>query len=299
MYASAQPTFSFETWTGSGTTIEPKGWISQNYVTTFTGDPASVLQDSVTPHGGKYAMKITSLTMGTPITGLPNPIGLAGTGAVVGLTKLKFGFPYTARPATISFWYKYAPAANDSLDILVSIWNGGPTTHDTIAAVAWRDGATVNSYTQKTLTFIYNPTFASEFPDSMAIMFSSTKLFNPNYSLCLNCGKAGSTLWVDDINLSGINGINEYPSSNGVILYPNPANEFVNISVDANDAVSAIVYDATGRVASISPAFEQMTGANRKTGKINTSDLAVGLYSYSVVDKSGNALKAGKFSVVR
>ncbi len=290
-----QPSFDFETWTGTGASIEPSGWISEN-AATILGNPQSVFQaTSPDIHAGTYAIKIASVTMTTPISGLPNPIGLAATGQISGLG-FKLGFASTARPATASFWVKYVPVASDSAECLIALWNH--TTHDTIAVGYWHLGTSVSTYTQQNVTLNYNPAFSAEFPDSMVVAFSSTKLFNhPHYTLCMNCGTAGDTLWVDDIAFSGWNGVNEQPSSQGVILYPNPANEFANISVDAADAVSAIVYDATGRV--VAKSSLDLLASNKKSGKINTSNLAVGLYSYSIMDKTGTALRAGKFSVVR
>ena len=170
---------------------------------------------------------------------------------------------------------------------------------DTIAVGIWTQKTAINAYAQQNVALVYNPAYANVIPDTMALVYTSTGLFKANHTFCLNCGKAGSTLWVDDITFSGQNGVNEILTSNGVTLYPNPANDLVTISVDANDAVGAIVYDATGRKVTSSSSFDLMNSMNKKTATINTSALAVGLYSYMIVDKSGTALRAGKFSVVR
>ncbi len=300
IYGFAQATLDFETWIGSGASIEPNGWVSENALTGLPGNPQSCFQATAAAdvHGGASAMKIVSVTMTinpSPST-LPNPIGMAATGALSGST-LKFGFPYTQRPTTASFWAKYTPAANDSAGCLLVLMNGA--LHDTIAIGTWAQGAAINAYAQQTMTLLYNPAYASITPDSMALVFTSTRLFNPNHTFCLNCGKVGSTLYVDDITFAGQNAVNEILTSNGVSLYPNPANDIVHISADASDAVAAIVYDAAGRKVASSSAFELMNSSNNKAGIINTSFLAIGLYSYAIVDKNGSALRAGKFNVVR
>lgn len=291
----AQPTFDFETWNGT----EPSGWISENELMPV-GDPQSCFKET-TPanvHSGASSMKLLSVTMTTnPGNSLPNPIGLAAPGTNVSFTP-KFGMPYTGRPAVVSFWYQYSPVANDTAEFLVTIWNS--TTHDTLASGYWKTGMNVTNYTNQNVSLVYNPTKPlTESPDSMALTFSSTALFNPNYTLCMNCGQPGSILWVDDVTFSGWNGINEHPSSNDIITFPNPANEYINIIADVSDAYSVIAYDAMGKKVSSASFNQTINGMNRKEGTLNTSNLSSGLYSYSVLDKSGSVLRAGKFSVAK
>lgn len=289
----AQVTTDFESWTGT----EPTGWISENELMAL-GNPQSAFQETIAAnvHGGASALKLITVTMTSPVTGLPNPIGLAAPGALVAF-KPHFGMKYSGRPVSVDFWYKYSPVATDSAEFLVLLWNS--TTGDTIAFAYQKMGAAAN-YTSKSIALTYDPAFAGEQPDSMGLTFSATKLFNANYSFCTTCGVAGSTLWVDDMTFVGWNGVNEHPSTEGITLFPNPANEFVNISVDAlNEAYAVTAFDATGRVVSTTPMALSNNGLNRKSGIINTSNLSSGIYSYSVVDKNGVALRAGKFNVVK
>jgi hypothetical protein len=289
------PTWDFENWTGT----EPTGWISENELM-ILGNPQSAFKETTAAnvHSGTSSLKLVTVTMTAPVSGLPNPIGLAAPGSLSGF-KPKFGMKYTARPASVDFWYKYTPVATDSAEFLVLLWNS--TTGDTIAFGYKKMGATTgSSFTSKSVALTYNPAFSTEFPDSMGLTFSATKLFNSNYSFCSNCGTAGSTLWVDDVMFSGSNGIHEHLGSEGITLFPNPANEFVTISVDAlNDAFSITTYDMTGRAVCTTPLALSNNGMNRKAGSINTSNLAPGLYTYSVTDRTGATLRAGKFSIVR
>lgn len=288
--ASAQaPTWDFESWTGN----EPTGWISENELM-LAGNPQSAFQETnpAHVHGGTSALRLVSVTMTVPVAGLPNPIGLAAPGKLVAFVP-KFGMAYSARPATVEFWSKYTPATSDSAEFLISLWNS--TTGDTLGFGYWKIGAASTAYTQQSIAITYDPTFASQLPDSMGLTFSSTKLLNPNYTMCLNCGKAGSTLWVDDITFSGWNGINEHLSSQGVTVFPNPATDHVNIAVDAlNEAFAVHAFDLTGRQVGTASLSLATNGMNRRSGVINTSALSSGLYSYSVVDKNGTALRAGK-----
>jgi hypothetical protein len=290
--AFAQATWDFESWTGT----EPSGWISENELM-LLGNPQSAFQetDPTHVHGGTKALKLVSVA--NSVAGLPNPIGLAAPGRLVSFAP-KFGMPFTSRPASVDFWYQYAPTAGDSAEFLIFLRNS--STGDTIGFGHWTKGTTVTGYTSQTVPLTYNPAHLAELPDSMALTFSASKLFNPNYTMCMNCGKLGSILWVDDVTFNGWNGINEHPSSEGVVLYPNPATDHVTIAVDAlNDAFAVRAFDVTGKLVATAPLALSNSAINRRSGVINTFDLSTGLYSYSVLDKNGVALRAGKFSVVK
>ena len=297
MYVSAQPTWDFETWSGAGASTEPSGWISENELT-VVGNPQSAFKETTAAnvHGGAASMKLVCVTMTNPIAGLPNPIGLAAPGKLTGF-KPKFGMPYTGRPASVDFWYKYTPVSGDFTEFLVILWNS--TTQDTLGSGYWTTGTAANNYTSQVVTITYNPAYSAELPDSMALTFSSSKLFNPDYSFCSNCGKAGSTLWVDDVTFSGWNGINEHPASNNIVAFPNPANDHITIIADVAEATTAVAYDATGRMISSVALNQVLTGITRKEGTISTSNLSSGLYVYSITDKNGNSLRTAKFNVVR
>lgn len=304
----AQPTMNFETWTGSSVSIEPFGWISENATTSlFPANPQSVFQ-AVTPniHSGTYAMQITSVTMSTnpAPTQLPNPIGFAGTGsvAIIPAVKLVFGFPYTARPMSVSFWEKYTPAAGDTAGFLICLtkWNTTvtPQKRDTIGLGIWKTGAATSAFTSQSVTVTYTTTV--EIPDSMTLIFSATKLFNASHALCLNCGIAGSNLWIDDINFSGWNGVNEFEMSKGVSVFPNPAHDFATITVDnVSEATTAEVFDITGRLITTIPFSDAVNAVDKKSAIIPTQGMPSGFYSLLVYDKSKRLLRNGKLNVIK
>lgn len=291
--AFAQTTMDFETWSGN----DPQGWVSGNAIM-LLGNPQSVFKETLAAnvHGGTSSMKLVTVTLtnNPDPTSIPDPMGAAFPGVVnMSPLGLKDGFPYTARPATASFWYKYTPVGGDSSScfVMLSKWNG--TSRDTIA-VGGLVMMGAAAYTQGNINLIYDGAFSSVFPDSMRLYFSATCYTS------LNCGTAGSTLWVDDITFTGWNGMNEPVSSEGVTLFPNPAVDHVTISVDAlESAASVIAYDAAGKAVASASLTAPTNGTNNKTGKINTSALSSGLYSYSIIDTNGNSLRSGKFSVVK
>ena len=44
---------------------------------------------------------------------------------------------------------------------------------------------------------------------------------------------------------------------------------------------------------------ESQNGFNKKAATISTANLSNGLYSYTITDKDGNALRAGKLNIAR
>lgn len=297
------PTMDFENWTtmNNGTIAtpeEPTGWVTGNQLCTFIspGNSTSVTKVSgAEAHGGQYAMKITTVdVVNDPSSGMmPDPTGVAFTGKVqISPLKMINGFAYTSRPTTCEFWYMYSPQPGDSAScgVILTKWNG--TTRDTLAVGGMIINAAASVYTLATFAITYDPTFSTLIPDTMFLGMSATCLVTKT------CGKVGSLLWVDDIAFSGYNGINEQPSSMGVILYPNPASTQVSIASDAAGAVKAVLYDVTGRVVASSSDFHFAQPMNNKEWTLNTSGLSTGVYSYSLVDAKGVPLRAGKLNVV-
>ena len=83
----------------------------------------------------------------------------------------------------------------------------------------------------------------------------------------------GNNIYIDDINITGLVGINEILASKfSFVAWPNPANSVLNIKLDRTDAMSVVLelYDALGR-------------------KISTSEpssISKGIFEYSFVNKN-------------
>jgi hypothetical protein len=102
--------------------------------------------------------------------------------------------------------------------------------------------------------------------------------------------KITQTQWMK----SAVTGINELSDNNSTTLvYPNPANDVVNIKMsNPSEAASGLIMDITGKQIG---RVEFVNGL----ASVNTTYFASGMYIYEVLDKSGNVLDHGKFSVVR
>jgi len=95
----------------------------------------------------------------------------------------------------------------------------------------------------------------------------------------------------DSVAVTLFVGIDQYGESVGeVYMYPNPASSEVNIVSTIADVQFFNVYDITGK---------QVSNINIESGSntLSVSDLTNGLYVYQIVNKSGEVIKNGKFSV--
>lgn len=87
-------------------------------------------------------------------------------------------------------------------------------------------------------------------------------------------------------------GINEYVNAEQVNVYPNPAQNTLFFSVDASKAKSIQVFDIAGKMMNA-------YSINVNNPQIDVSTFANGIYSYTIVDKNGEVLNRGKFTVAK
>lgn len=297
----SQPTFDFEGWNGTGVNENPNGWVTGNLLVNILlqGNQQSVFKvNGADAHSGTYAMKIVTVPVVTnPLPSiLPNPIGIAATGKSSGLD-FKMGFPFTGMPETMEFYYKYAPiSAGDTASayILFTKWN--VNKKDTIGGGLLNLSSAVNSYTAASVTMHYISTTT---PDSAIILFSATT------NRCLTCGKAGSTLYIDDVAFKGnVTGIKDNELAKYHIkLYPNPAKDFISVKVSDPNAYKVNIYDLSGKQLDsylLNGANTTVTSkTDEKAQVITTLRYNSGLYFYSIVDSNNFSLYRGKFTIVK
>jgi hypothetical protein len=111
---------------------------------------------------------------------------------------------------------------------------------------------------------------------------------NANVKLNFNYyGMYGGELYVDDINITGVVGVNEF--DNTVRVYPNPANNVLNINANSN--INRVeVYNMMGQMVG-------MYNVNDMNTQINTTNFANGVYTVKIETENGTSTK--KFMVAR
>ncbi|MCA6362656.1 MAG: T9SS type A sorting domain-containing protein [Bacteroidetes bacterium] len=285
------PTMDFESWTsqaGPPAYNDPQGWATVNILSNVLlgGNPITVFRESNNPHGGTYCMRITSaaLTSNPAVGQIPDTVGIALTGTITLFpTQGIFpGFAYSARPASISSYMRYAPAAaGDSCFFFAALtrWNG--SGRDTIGVAGTVISTAVSNWTLYNMPFFYDPAFLNVQPDSFVIACSATDDEYP---------KVNSSMFVDDISLTGWVGMNDPMVLNAVNVFPNPASEFTTIRTNNPAAREVVVFDMTGR---------EIARYAIDNGEVNADawKMAAGVYNYTILDEKKEILSRGKFNV--
>jgi hypothetical protein len=96
-----------------------------------------------------------------------------------------------------------------------------------------------------------------------------------------------NNLYLDDINIIGTVGLDEFGKSRQFSVYPNPTSDILNVELPKDGGVynELNVLDLSGRVV-----FNQQITAQSKV-QISTGTLAAGVY---VVELNGNTGKVAK-----
>jgi hypothetical protein len=79
-------------------------------------------------------------------------------------------------------------------------------------------------------------------------------------------------------------------AANSVKVYPNPASDVVNFSIDYNKASAVNVMDITGKLVAT-------TSFNLGSAQLDARSLNAGVYLYQIVDTDGVVVKTGKVTI--
>ena len=277
----------------NGSVTSTAQWLSLNILSSsFLGSsPISVFKDSTQKYSGSYACKIVSVKLTSTSYSyvsafLPDTVGMVMAGTIITTPSPSFkpGTPFNRRITQLNFWYLYMP----------QIANGKPDTASCIVELTHRYGGVANilgggeyrmnaasTLTYATVPITYDS--ATGNPDTIDVVFNASSYFKPVLHDTLIIDAASVPLGINEV----------HTATTSVKVYPNPASSEVNFIISGKQAHIIDVYDITGQK------VNSYNVKNNSSANINTSAYNSGLYIYQVRDKAGNALKTGKFSVVK
>jgi hypothetical protein len=185
---TAIPNGNFENWT-SKTVDVPPPWHTSNEQTIpqTNGQVQTFFRETSMVHGGSNAIKLTTIIQGSDTFGAYMLYGLSQNPQ-----KGQGGMPYTSRPDSFTFWYKYtpAPSSSDSAIFIVEFKKAGQVFGGTLGTLK-----AATNYTRFSIPNSYAFPFVT--PDSVIIGFAASNLIQ-------NIGVAsGSTLYIDDVSFVG------------------------------------------------------------------------------------------------
>jgi len=303
---------SLEQWSSP---LQPDGWGTWAAAiagyNNALGDSLNRLayRDSTTHAGYPYPLDTVSArlvvdTCTFPFQGLDTLAGFISLGGAFYVPPpdtapgLYYGYyPYTEKPDSLIFDYKYIPAAGfyDSALVVMTMirFDSLAQAEVTYLYNSWLlDTTSVWTHMRIPLVDYYavHDTFA---PDSIQIIFFSSVATHLH---------RGTSLWLDSIHFDAsvdiidsvdtALGIGNIQNLKGIKAYPNPANQQLNILVPQAEVGSIIqLYDAEGR-----EVYSAMI--DRVAYIIDTGCLPDGTYSLRVNSTDRLTIYAGRVTVV-
>lgn len=96
--------------------------------------------------------------------------------------------------------------------------------------------------------------------------------------------------WIRGTRATDINTVNFQKPKSLVSVYPNPASEHIMFCFDKTNGKYIEIYDVMGKLV-------KTVTTRTKNQKVNIKSFTNGIYFYQLLDKSGNMVERGKFSV--
>ena len=225
----AQTNLNLEAWTpltgGLCSGDNPDGWATLN-VFTCLGFPQSTFQESTDPGEGAFSARLETI-LAPGATGAGACSDTAGGMLSIGTETPggAIGIPYTQKPTSVDFMYKYMPMGSDTGAIVVTLSHRDPLL-DTIIT----DGQGFMLFTQldtpwTTGSVVIN-WFTTDTPDTIAIIASSSAvMFCSSLGIGIGAQRAGTKLWLDAFT----------------IVVPNAAPVAVDDMATTNEGVAVVI----------------------------------------------------------
>jgi hypothetical protein len=249
---TALPDYSLENW-NVFTNESADGWYDLNAIQSSLVTPS--VTKTTDAHSGNYAVrmvnKISSLSGDTTIS-LLGLTPFDGTNPAI---------PYPgAIPTTFSGWYKYSSSNLDTAIIQIVFYEAGAAVG--FGVLELTDQAAYTQFTNSLIIF--------GVPDSIQVNVITGSLAN-------------SVLYLDDFSLSGGNvSVNEM-SLIKTAIYPNPANNEINVYSDSEFDFE--IMNALGQIM-----LKQIN--NSELQKVSLVDLPAGTYFMKIQSNNSTEIKS-------
>ncbi|MDD3875824.1 MAG: T9SS type A sorting domain-containing protein [Bacteroidales bacterium] len=251
------PNGDFENWTPI-TSEEPDNWNTLNYAKSTVPSATK----STDFYSGSYAIRIETIN-----TIWGDPMGYITNGQL-GANGPEGGVPVALNPFTITGYYKYLPSGLDTALVMVFSSRYDPVLDSTIMLdMALLKLPPTSTYTQFIVNLNYNNW---PYADTVNISFASSNLMDS-----LAYIGVGSALFIDNLNIDYFPvSIFDNLSNQNITIYPNPANDILNIDFNNDIIFSELsVFDLFGR-----KIINNEIDSNNKNLKIDVSGLNSGVY---------------------
>ena len=308
------PNPGFENWTGSGATMEPTNYHSNETGTGWaTSGGQTCFQDATTFHSGSYSAKIKTISFigqavnGSLTSGLVNAPTTVKSDGYIGTMQGANGtdirrIAFNGRPDSLIGWYKYTQSTSTG-------GTGGANEIGKVYAILhvgnYYDPSTSSSYhPDSSINKIGEALFLTPASNvgswtRFSVPFSYVSGNTPAY-LLLNCTSsnnqlttvAGSILWLDDIGVvyhqSSVGIKNPAATDESIKVYAYNKDIFVDFMNRTDEESSISIFDLTGKLVS----KQQLSNNKLNTFTMNQLNSGMYLYELTGIDfhKSGKLL---------
>ena len=275
--AQTFPNSGLDTWALRNFVEAPTNWqTTDDLVAAILGTriPTNTVTKTTTVHGGPFAAQLqTQSVLGQVVAG-----GIFLGNSVHGGADLIGGLPFTARPATIQFYYQLsgARALADSAAMAVQLTRRVNGVVQVVAQAEFVFKTLAATYTLVSLPMQYKSSLT---PDSVSIAFVSG---------VAKTITAGTILRVDDISFTGgATATRDAALAAALSIAPNPSPDGQYTLYASEPALLAgplTVLDATGRVVRREDAPSRAAASARN---LKLSALPNGIYTVQVHTEKG------------
>jgi hypothetical protein len=278
------PNSTLENWATRGGIEAPNNWQTTDDIAERVLGlriPTGTVTKSTTAHGGSFAVQLqTQLFLGQ--SEVPGEI-ILGTSFHGGSHELPGGQPFTARPASLQFYYQLSGGnpARDSAGAFVQLIRRVNGQSVVVAqGEQYYTTPTTGGYTLATIPLDYQSTLA---PDTVVMAFASSTSFLT----------AGTTLLVDDISFVGTaTGTRDAANALALQVAPNPSPDGryrLSSTEPGLLAAPLVVLDAAGRQVRREAALRP--GQALAERPLDLSELPVGMYSVQLLAPTGTVTR--------
>jgi Putative carbohydrate metabolism domain len=290
------PNGDFENWDNVGqSTEEPTNWNSNKTGGGFaTFGPQTCFREASGAYSGSYCVRLTSASIAgniVPATGttgkIEAPTAVAAEGYIHTIAgDPNFSSPFTGRPDSLVFWYKYLPHGNDNPKVEARVHVGNCYAPETpvngnhpdssvnsIGKATWMGpAASQSSWQRVSVPFVYGDTRT---PQYILITMSSSG------------GQAGadsSTLWVDAMQAIYVtNAVENDIKSEPIKIWWNSDKLMTDLNNETLTDATIQIMNMQGQLVLDAPLKSNMLNATE-------ANLPMGTYLYQIASAQRNVI---------
>lgn len=230
------PNYDMENWVNTETPERPAGWLTNaNFVTTQCTPAVCTALKTNDANNGSWAAELRAMECTDDFFQQQIFMVFLTCGSNIDYPNLVSGIAFNQRPSEMNFYYKFLSVNSDigyAKVVLIDTASDG-SMNQIIGEGSVDIIYDISTYTLMTIPINY---YSSDTPDMIQIYFSTSKIVFLNNDLNAIPGSGanvGTTLWIDDISLTGgTMGTRKFVDSELIRIFPNPADEtfFIEIS---------------------------------------------------------------------